>query len=591
MIDEALEVFKKIYDKEGEELVVNKHIPKDGTYILVNIKSGKIIEKLNIFYDKKTKDIEGKYNQYYDYIRAFDYYSNIIGTNKALDLPRKKIHSNQLYSFFVKKETILKEDLKESVIKYKKNALNPEKRYKGKDMEIYKNIENDLLPIDKETGEKIFSWIEDNITKPLILEKSEEYLEKFFIKIEKDKNEDYLKIFFVEDDLDKSLELFRNEYKRYLIPNIYNKNDYNQKIENKIYGLPNTNMTLNSDKPFLENKTRKIGIPYLVDIEEILLQYVFYNYLIPELKQGNNFIYFSDDKIIPKTNKEPCPSEAKYLLNASYSKNIDIKNFNIISKNSSKKREINFKEILPEKNNNSKIEYGNLDKVMVMELVDKFFFNSLLLGNIFNDAEDIKVRQVELKKLLINYKNGLYKWFYLRDELEIKKSIKKLYLDSIIVNIKTEYDKVSINNQFNLGFCLEVYFYGKSELMEEIMNVKEVFLNHTLSEEDWNLSNDDEYFWAVGQILSYINSKRNTKNKNLNFIVPILSIKSINILKERVFNIIKSYAHLINSKKVSRTISNINIYEPKEIKKFILLAGFTADRALYSSSKNKEEEE
>jgi len=38
LIDEALEVFRKIYDKEGEELVVSKHIPKDGTYILVNIK-------------------------------------------------------------------------------------------------------------------------------------------------------------------------------------------------------------------------------------------------------------------------------------------------------------------------------------------------------------------------------------------------------------------------------------------------------------------------------------------------------------------------------------------------------------------------
>ena len=57
MIDEALEVFRKIYDKEGEELVVSKNIPKDGTYILVNIKSGKIIEKLDISYDKKTKKI------------------------------------------------------------------------------------------------------------------------------------------------------------------------------------------------------------------------------------------------------------------------------------------------------------------------------------------------------------------------------------------------------------------------------------------------------------------------------------------------------------------------------------------------------
>ena len=49
MVNEALEVFKKIYDKEGEELVVSKHIPKDGTYILVNIELGKIIEKLNIY--------------------------------------------------------------------------------------------------------------------------------------------------------------------------------------------------------------------------------------------------------------------------------------------------------------------------------------------------------------------------------------------------------------------------------------------------------------------------------------------------------------------------------------------------------------
>ena len=65
MIDEALEVFRKIYDKEGEELVVSKNIPKDGTYILVNIKSGKIIEKLDISYDKKTKKIDGELNQYY----------------------------------------------------------------------------------------------------------------------------------------------------------------------------------------------------------------------------------------------------------------------------------------------------------------------------------------------------------------------------------------------------------------------------------------------------------------------------------------------------------------------------------------------
>ena len=166
-----------------------------------------------------------------------------------------------------------------------------------------------------------------------------------------------------------------------------------------------------------------------------------------------------------------------------------------------------------------------------------------------------------------------------------------MYLDSIIVNIKNQYDESLINEQFNLGFSLEKYFYGKSELMEGIMSVKEIFLNHTLSEEDWEFLNDDEYFWAIGQLLAYINNRRNTKIKNLIFIEQIFFIRDTNVFKERVFNIIISYGHLIESKKVKRVVSNVNIYKPQEIKKYILLAGFTADVVLYSSDKNKEEEE
>ena len=49
MIDECLEVFRKLYEREGEKLIISKHIPKDGTYILVDIKSGKILEKLDLY--------------------------------------------------------------------------------------------------------------------------------------------------------------------------------------------------------------------------------------------------------------------------------------------------------------------------------------------------------------------------------------------------------------------------------------------------------------------------------------------------------------------------------------------------------------
>ena len=574
MINETLEVFKKIYDKEGEELVVSKHIPKDGTYILVNIESGKIIEKLDIAYDKKNKKIDGELNQYYSYIRAFDYYSNLVDMNKPMD-SKKTIHSNQIYSFFIKKDSIRENKLTKSIIEgYKKNLLNPEEKYNSKEAkELYKNIANKLPEIEKETVEKIFLWIETNVNEDLL----------------EDSKKDYLKIFFVKSDLDISLELFKNEHKRYLIPNIFNSNDYNKKIEETIYGLSNNNMGLNAKKTFLENKTRKISTPYLVDTEEILLQYAFYNYLLPEVKQGNYFIYFTENEIIPKTYKDACPNGARYLLNATYSKDVDIKNFNIISKSDSQEININFREILHQKRKDSdEIEYGNLNREKIMNNINKILFYNSLLGNFLASDGDLDIKDIEIKKLLMKYRNTFYKWFYLNDETEVKKSIKKIYLDAVMVAIGNGH-LFKANQQLDLGFCLEEYFYKKSELMEEIMSIKEVFLNHTLSEEDWELLNDEEYFFAVGQILAYINYMRNSKAKTLNFIKQLTFIKNPTILKEKIKKIVISYSHIFETKnkKINRTISNISLYQPKEIKIDILLAGFTADIVFFKKREEK----
>ena len=574
MINEALEVFKKIYDKEGEELVVSKHIPKDGTYILVNIESGKIIENLNIAYDKKSKKIDGELNQYYSYIRAFDYYSNLVDMNKPMD-SKKTIHSNQIYSFFIKKDSIRENKLTKSIIEgYKKNLLNPEEKYNSKEAkELYKNIANKLPEIEKDTVEKIFSWIETNVNEDLL----------------EDNKKDYLKIFFVENDLDISLKLFKNEHKRYLIPNIFNSNDYNKKIEETIYGLSNNNMGLNAKKTFLENKTRKISTPYLVDTEEILLQYAFYNYLLPEVKQGNYFIYFTENEIIPKTYKDAYPNGARYLLNATYSKDVDIKNFNIISKSNGQEININFREILHQKRKDSdEIEYGNLNREKIMNNINKILFYNSLLGNFLASDGDLDIKDIEIKKLLMKYRNAFYKWFYLNDETEVKKSIKKIYLDAVMVAIENGH-LFKANQQLDLGFCLEEYFYKKSELMEEIMNIKQIFLNHTLSEEDWEFLNDEEYFFATGQVLAYINYMRNSKAKSLNFIKQLTFIKNPTILKEKIKKIVISYSHIFETKnkKINRTISNISLYQPKEIKIDILLAGFTADIVFFKKREEK----
>ena len=40
----------------------------------------------------------------------------------------------------------------------------------------------------------------------------------------------------------------------------------------KIVGLPNDNITLNDNKPYLKNKTRKNEIPHLLSQEDALLR-------------------------------------------------------------------------------------------------------------------------------------------------------------------------------------------------------------------------------------------------------------------------------------------------------------------------------
>lgn len=98
----------------------------------------------------------------------------------------------------------------------------------------------------------------------------------------------YLKVFF-EDDRD----LYINEEKRYLMTKIYNKNDYNIDIDEQIYGLPNDNLALNSKKPYMEHKTRKNVVPYLITPEEAATQRKFFDYLMNEANRGYTNIFLT----------------------------------------------------------------------------------------------------------------------------------------------------------------------------------------------------------------------------------------------------------------------------------------------------------
>ena len=71
---------------------------------------------------------------------------------------------------------------------------------------------------------------------------------------------------------------------------IFNCNDYNTYENETVYGVPNYNMQLNSNKPFLKNMTRMHKVPFKLSLEEALIQKQFFDYLLNYANKGKTNI-------------------------------------------------------------------------------------------------------------------------------------------------------------------------------------------------------------------------------------------------------------------------------------------------------------
>ena len=282
MLKECLEVFGEILEKEqkkGKDIILDSYIPADGTYIFVD-KDGNLKESIEVELDKKTRRPVYSNSDTRE-LCFYDYHSQLVSMNKPID-GKKIIHSNNYYSFFVKKDSIVTKKLTEDIIDgYYEVLKNPlEKKYKKSKeaSRIYELFEaqEGIVPIEE--LEKNQQWIKCNI---------------FHLENVDFSKKDYLKVFFETEH-----ENVEREERRYLLPNIYNNNDYNVEIDNEIYGLPDNNQGMNAKKPYLAAKTRKIPVSYLVNGEEVMLQRLFFDYLMNLASAGKYDVYVEDRKSV-----------------------------------------------------------------------------------------------------------------------------------------------------------------------------------------------------------------------------------------------------------------------------------------------------
>ncbi|HCW52771.1 MAG TPA: type I-B CRISPR-associated protein Cas8b/Csh1 [Clostridium sp.] len=581
MLKECLKIFKKELNEKGEGIIIDTYVPAEGTYIIVSPKddSYEIKEAVNIKYNKKTKELEGKANKYFNYLCECDYNSALIEMNKPID-GKKIIHSNNYLSFWIKKESLSNGKLTNDIIDNFYSVLsNPEIKYskKPKQAALYKAVEEEIGRPDAELIDRIKLWIKDNI---------------FNLDVEI-RGKDYLKIFF-----EYPIDEYKREGRRYLVPNIYNSNDYNVEVNNKIFGLPSDNMGLNAKKPYLENKSRKISVPYLIDEDEVILQKKFFDYLMNNAAVGKYNLYINTDddckrrfEFFENGNMQDSSFNGLYLR-IQKGMEVEIHDYDVISGyRYNLSTEFTFKKIIDFDASliNSNIpKYGKCRNLGDLQnLLNEVLFSKCLKNNYFTEPKDINITDSSVKSNLLLSKGILFNYFYKGVDNGVEKLLDKVSLNLVKGSIANGYRKAI--HQFNLRWSLKEYFKkGNDNMADTISSIKDSLRNKINSEYTDSITNDTEYYFAVGQMVSYLLSKNKGKKKVQSLANPFINGKNNEVIKEKLRNFYKRYNYDIDmsGKRFKNLYAMILSYEPdSKVDQDMIIAGYLHSNLIYESNK------
>ncbi|NLK42897.1 MAG: hypothetical protein GX300_00700 [Tissierellia bacterium] len=127
--------------------------------------------------------------------------------------------------------------------------------------------------------------------------------------------------------------------------------------------------------------------------------------------------------------------------------------------------------------------------------------------------------------------------------------------------------------------------------MADVMrDIRETLRKKINSGEYESIDSDEEYFYAVGQLLRYYISLNKTTKKNHSLLNPFLNLKSNKILKDRLALFFKKYNYTIPEKSLrfNNIYKLIISYQPQtEINQDYIIAGYISNSLIYEKKEDK----
>ena len=583
MLKDCLEVFAEELKRteettgDGDRLILDSYIPADGVYIVVG-QSGEI-RSCAIKLNKKSRILEQtpNDNDLLRKIRFYDYHSRLVSMDKPQD-PKKVIHSNNYLAFWVKQESLENGKLDEAAIdRYFDVLRNPREKYKKpQDRKMYDYIAEQIGDIDQERLEKNRTWIKENVFR----------LEELNILLS---GKNYLKIFFEGDE-----ELYIKEEQRYVMTKIFNKNDYNLELEEKILGLPNDNLGLNSKKPYMENKTRRVPVSYLITPEEAVLQRKFFDYLMNKANAGETDLYFDTTKkrITAQKKGEMFSSDfTGYFLQVQKGKEVEIHHQDtIVDYKYHLIKPFRYQNVLGLEDKEERYkEYRN--KTELQSVINEVLFSSWLVGNYFTEEEKLSV-DGELKRNLVWSREAIFAWLYKGLDVNMDRVLHKVCMNMIKNSVRNGFT-MKMGQQFNLMCSLEEYFKGGCGMAEKYADIQSKLRNKINQSGDCEIETDEEYFYAVGQLVFYFISLSKAKEKMHSLENTFLIATDNTVIRKKLKQYFMKYNYQLkfNGYKFNRMYRMVDAYVLKnKVQQEYLFGGYIGNNLIYESNKVAKEE-
>lgn len=391
-------------------------------------------------------------------------------------------------------------------------------------------------------------------------------------------------------------------HQAYLSDKVFNKDEFNIKVNDETYGISDSMSSFNTKKMFLKHQTAPLEYNFRVNGEVAIQLWRFFQ--LQQNKQIPNPIpIFIDQKELNDKTIKIFNAEKGYKIgHAEMIKSIlnntqgNLQNFYLIYFQGTKGSRIADIDFIPlfkyEENNANIIEVfplgGSQSKNRIENVFDlenwvfnKIFNGQLQVNNWLKYFDEIKFGKYFTNTTynqMLKYRKSVYDFIYKSE----RNSITSLMFDDMMsqgILDDIRHDEIknnehtknyAIKEKLNIWFSLNTFFNSNSKNRINMVNQTQELLikirELSSHKNDLYLDNDIAFAFAAGQIIHYLLSQSETSKPTHALLEPFLQKTDSNQLKlaiARTFDTYK-YAIFFYKKEFDKLMSQVMGYVPDE---------------------------